>query len=128
MYFRVMASIPCEQCTKRGNRNICVRRCANCEESLCMDCTENHQAMKISRSHQLINISQKPTETRISSQCCLKHDELPFDYFYIDHDDTCCKECLVESHRTSAKAMSIEIASKGAKRTQSFKYSVRVIK
>ena len=128
MYFRVMASIPCEPCTTRGNRNTSVRWCVNCEESLCMDCTYNHQAIKISRSHQLINISQKPSETKISSQCCLKHDELPFDYFCIDHDDTCCKEYLVDYHCTCAKAMSIEIASKGARRSQSFIYSVKVIK
>jgi len=83
--------------------------------------------MKISRSHHLIDISKKPTETNVFSQSCLKHDGLSFEYFCIDHDVICCKECLVESHRTCAKAMSIDIASKGAKQSQYFIDSVKLI-
>ena len=123
-----MATVPCEPCNERGNRKTSVLWCVHCEESLCTDCTENHRAMKMSRSHQLIDISNKPSETKMAVQSCLKHDELPFEYFCIDHDVTCCKECLVESHRTCAKAMSIEIASKGAKQSESFIDSVKVIK
>ena len=115
-----MASVLCDPCSERGNRKTSVSWCVNCEESLCTDCTENHRAMNMSRSHHLIDISKKPTETQMTAQSCLKHDELPFEYFCIDHDVICCKECLVESHRTCAKAMSIDIASKGAKRSQSF--------
>jgi len=83
--------------------------------------------MKMSRSHHLIDISKKPTETQMTAQSCLEHDELPFEYFCVDHCVICCKECLVESHRTCAKAMSIEIASKGAKRSQYFIDSVKLI-
>ena len=57
----------------------------------------------------------------------LKHDELPFEYFCVDHDVICCKECLVESYRTCAKAMSIEITSKGAKRSQYFIDSLQLL-
>ena len=122
-----MASIPCEPCTKRGNLKTSFRWCVNCEESLCTDCTENHQVMKLSASHHLIDISKKPTETQMTAQSCLKHDELPFEYFCVDHDVICCRECLVESHRTCTKAMSIDIASKGTKRSQSFIDSVQLI-
>jgi hypothetical protein len=81
----------------------------------------------MSRSHHLIDISKNPTETQMTAQSCLKHDELPFEYFCVDHDVICCKECLIESHRTCAKAMSIDIASKGAKRSQSFTDPVKLI-
>jgi hypothetical protein len=53
------------------------------EESLCIDCTENHRAMKVSRNHQLVDIAEMPAQVNITSQSCLKHDELPFDYFCI---------------------------------------------
>jgi hypothetical protein len=66
-------------------------------------------------------------ETQMTAQSCLKHDELPFEYFSVDHDVICCKECMVESHCTCAKAMSIDIASKGAKLSQSFIDSVKLI-
>jgi len=120
MCFRVMATVPCDSCNERGNRKTSVCWCVTCEESPCTDSTGTHQAMKISRSHHLIDISKKPTETKMSAQSCLKHDELPFEYFCIDHDVICCKKCLVESHRTCAKTVSIDIAYKGAKRSQSF--------
>ena len=54
-----MASVLCEPCSERGNRTTSVRWCVNCTESLCTDCTENHRAMKMSRSHHLIDISKK---------------------------------------------------------------------
>jgi hypothetical protein len=79
----------------------------------------------MSRSHHLIDISKKPTETQMTAY--LKHDELPFEYFCVDHDVICCKECLVESYRTCAKAMSIEITSKGAKRSQYFIDSLQLL-
>ena len=122
-----MASIPCEPCTKRGNLKTSVRWSVNCEESLCTDCTENHQVMKLSASHHLIDISKKPTEAQMTTQSCLKHDKLPFEYFCVDHDVICCRECLFESHRTCTKAMYIDIASKGAKRSQYFIDSVKLI-
>ena len=122
-----MASVLCEPCNERGNRKTSVLWCVNCKESLCTDCSEIHRAMKMSRGHHLIDISKKPTETQMTAQSCLKHDELPFEYFCVDHDVICCNECLVESHRTCAKAMSIDIASKGAKRSQSFIDSVQLI-
>jgi predicted metal-binding protein len=56
---------------------------------------------------------KKPTETQMTAKSCLKHDELPFEYFCVDHDVICCKECLVES--------------KGAKRSQSFIDSFQLI-
>ena len=127
MCFRVMASIPCEPCAKRGNLKTSVSWCVNCEESLCTDWTENHQVMKLSASHHLIDISKKPTEAQMTTQSCLKHDKLPFEYFCVDHDVICCRECLFESHRTCTKAMSIDIASKVTKPSQSFIDSVQLI-
>ena len=113
-----MASVICEPCNERGNRKKSVLWCFNCTKSLCTDCTENHRAMKMSRNHHLNDISNKSTETQMTAQSCLKHDELPCEYLCVDHDVICCKECLFESHRTCAKAMPIDIASKGAKRSQ----------
>ncbi|CAC5365240.1 unnamed protein product [Mytilus coruscus] len=61
-----------------------------------------------------------PMHTIIADQCCFKQDNLPFEYFCIDHDILSCKECLAENHRSCQKVMSVDIASKGAKQSQSF--------
>ena len=63
----------------------------------------------------------------MSAHSCLKHNGLPFEYFCIDHDVICCKQCRAESHHTCAKATAINIASKGAKQSQSFIDSAKLI-
>ncbi|XP_071124065.1 uncharacterized protein [Mytilus edulis] len=115
-----MEKVKCEPCKVRNRNNVSIHWCVICEESLCSDCTENHQSMKISRNHELIDINRMPIQTNIADQCCFKHDNLPFEYFCIDHDVLSCKECLAESHRSCQKVMSVDIACKGAKQSQSF--------
>ncbi|CAG2186721.1 unnamed protein product [Mytilus edulis] len=83
-------------------------------------CSENHHAQKISRDHELVDINRKPMHTHIANQCCFKHENLPFEYFCIDHDVLSCKECLAESHRSCHKVVSVDAVSKGAKQSQSF--------
>lgn len=64
----------------------------------------------------------------MSAYSCLKHNGLPFEFFCIDHDVICCKDCRFESHSACAKAITINIASKGSKRSQSFIDSTKLIK
>ncbi|CAC5365241.1 unnamed protein product [Mytilus coruscus] len=115
-----MEKVKCEPCKIRDRNNVSIHWCVICEESLCSDCTENHRSMKMLRNHELIDINRMPIHKNIADQCCFKHDNLPFEYFCIDHDVLSCKECLAESHRSCQKVMSVDIASKGAKQSQSF--------
>lgn len=123
-----MDSVGCEPCKARDRTVSSVHWCVNCEESLCIDCTENHRAMKVSRNHQLVDIAEMPAQVNITSQSCLKHDELPFDYFCIAHDALCCKECLAMTHRMCEKVMSVDMASKGAKQSQSYLDIIELLK
>lgn len=123
-----MDNVGCEPCKARDRTMSSVHWCVNCEESLCIDCTENHRAMKVSRNHQLVDIAEMPAQVNITSQSCLKHDELPFDYFCIAHDALCCKECLAMTHRTCEKVMSVDMASKGAKQSQSYLDIIELLK
>ncbi|XP_071142283.1 uncharacterized protein [Mytilus edulis] len=117
----------CEPCKARDKNNTPTRWCVICEEALCLECTENHRVQKMSRGHELIDIDIKPKHINISDQRCSKHDNLSFEYFCIDHDTLCCKECQVETHRSCQKVMSVDIASKGIKKSQSFIDSVELI-
>ncbi|XP_063406263.1 uncharacterized protein LOC134690217 [Mytilus trossulus] len=81
----------------------------------------------MSRRHELLDINIKPTNINISDQRCSEHEDLPFEYFCVDHDILCCKECQVETHRSCQKVMSVDIASKGIKRSQSFIDAIELI-
>ncbi|VDI15915.1 Hypothetical predicted protein [Mytilus galloprovincialis] len=122
-----MENSQCEPCKARNRNNTPTHWCVICEEAFCLECSEHHRVQKISRSHELLDINIKPTHINISDQRCSKHENLSFEYFCIDHDSLCCKECQVELHRSCQKIMSVDIASKGIKWSQSFIDSVELI-
>ncbi|CAG2249751.1 unnamed protein product [Mytilus edulis] len=122
-----MENSQCEPCKARDKNNTPTHWCVICEEALCLECTEHHRVQKMSRSHELLDINIKPIHINISDQRCSEHENLPFEYFCIDHDSLCCKECQVESHRSCQKIMSVDIASKGIQSSQSFIDAVELI-
>ncbi|XP_071123491.1 uncharacterized protein [Mytilus edulis] len=109
----------CEPCTARGKTPTALQWCTECEEALCSECTEVHKVQKVSRSHHLVEISKIPSKIPLSQNCTI-HQHLPFDYFCVDHDVICCKECLPNDHRACKNVTSIDIASKSSKQSQSF--------
>ncbi|XP_063437887.1 uncharacterized protein LOC134718945 [Mytilus trossulus] len=115
-----MEKVECEPCKTRDKNHESTHWCVICDESFCSDCTEHHRAQKISRNHELVDINRRPMLTNIANPCCFKHDNLPFDYFCIDHDILSCKECLVESHQSCQNVVSVDAAYIGAKQSQSF--------
>ncbi|CAC5403117.1 unnamed protein product [Mytilus coruscus] len=116
---RNMAANYCEPCTARGMTPTAFQWCTECEEALCSECTEAHRVQKMSRNHHLVERSKIPENINLSYNCS-KHQHLPFDYFCVDHDVICCKECWPKNHKTCKNVTSIEIASKNSKQSQSF--------
>ncbi|CAG2197879.1 unnamed protein product [Mytilus edulis] len=114
-----MAAKYCEPCTARGKTPTALQWCTECEEALCSECTEVHKVQKVSRSHHLVEISKIPSKIPLSQNCTI-HQHLPFDFFFVDHDVICCKECLPNDHRACKNVTSIDIASKSSKQSQSF--------
>ncbi|XP_071121822.1 uncharacterized protein [Mytilus edulis] len=114
-----MAAKYCEPCTARGKTPTAYQWCTECEEALCSECTEVHKVQKMSRSHHLVDIGKIPNKINLSYNCS-KHQNVPFDYFCVDHDVICCKECLPKDHRVCKNVSSIDKASKSSKQSQSF--------
>ncbi|CAG2197881.1 unnamed protein product [Mytilus edulis] len=114
-----MAAKYCEPCTARGKTPKAFQWCTECEEALCSECTEAHKVQKMSQSHHLVEIGKIPNKINLSYNCS-KHQQLPFDYFCVDHDVICCKECLPKDHRACKNVTSIDNASKNSKQSQSF--------
>ncbi|VDI36280.1 Hypothetical predicted protein [Mytilus galloprovincialis] len=114
-----MAANYCEPCTARGRTPTALEWCTECEEALCSECSEAHKVQKMSRSHHLVDIDKIP-KTINRSYNCSEHEHLPFDYFCVDHDVICCKECLPKNHLACTSVTSIDIASNNFKQSQSF--------
>ncbi|XP_052066381.1 uncharacterized protein LOC127706030 [Mytilus californianus] len=114
-----MADNFCEPCTARGMTSTAFQWCTECEEALCSECTEAHKVQKMSRNHHLVEIGKIPEKIDLSYNCS-KHQHLPFDYFCVDHDVICCKECWPKDHQACNNVTSIDIASRNFKQSQSF--------
>lgn len=112
----------CGPCTSNSKESEAFSWCLQCDEALCFTCAESHRGMKISRHHYLADVNAVPREIKfLFEKSCPKHKTLSFEYFCVDHDLLCCKECFSESHRTCKNVPSLDTASNGIKRSQSYK-------
>jgi hypothetical protein len=48
-----------------------------------------------------------------SSLVCEQHKDCDVEYFCLDHDELCCRECLAKTHKSCVNTMSVDSASKG---------------
>ncbi|CAC5403113.1 unnamed protein product [Mytilus coruscus] len=114
-----MAAKHCKPCNALGLTPKAFRWCTECGEALCSECTESHKDLNMSRHHHLVEIDKIPETINLSNNCS-KHQHLPFDYFCVDHDVICCKECLLKNHPACKNITSIDLASKNSKQSQSY--------
>jgi hypothetical protein len=94
-----------------------------CEEELCPECTEHHTALKATRNHHVVDLKLKQSYASLikkSSLVCEQHKDCDVEYFCVDHDEICCRECLDKTHKSCVNNMSLGLASKGAKQSQLF--------
>ena len=49
----------CEPCAEQGRTSTAASYCASCNENLCQKCTEQHKALKATRTHVLSSVSER---------------------------------------------------------------------
>ena len=111
----------CEPCQTRKLTKTSVSWCMECEEELCPECTEHHTALKATRNHHVVDLKLKTSYASLlkrSSLVCEQHTDYDVEYFCVDHDDPCCRECLAKTHKSCVKTMSLDWVSKGVKQSQ----------
>jgi hypothetical protein len=94
-----------------------------CEEELCFACAEYHRKLKIARNHHVVDLKLKTSYSALlkkSSLVCEQHKDCDVEYFCLDHDELCCRECLAKTHKSCVNTMSLDSASKGVKQSQLF--------
>ena len=119
-----MASVTiCDPCQSRHITNTSVSWCMECEEELCAECTKFHTSLKIARNHHVVELKLKTSYSSLLKRPCLlceQHADCEVEYFCVDHDELCCRDCLAKTHKSCANTMSMDSASNGAKQSQLF--------
>ena len=113
----------CDPCQIRNITKTSVSWCMECEEELCIECTEYHTALKAMRNHHVVDLKLKKSYASLlikSSLVCEQHKDCDVEYFCVDHDELCCRDCLAKTHKSCVNTMSLGSASKGAKQSQLF--------
>jgi hypothetical protein len=77
----------------------------------------------MARNHHVVDLKLKTSYSALlkkSSLFCEQHKDCDVEYFCVDHDELCCRECLAKTHKSCVNTMSLDSASKGAKQSQLF--------
>jgi hypothetical protein len=113
----------CDHCQIRDKITTSVNWCMECEEELCSECTEFHTALKATRNHHVVDLKLKTLYSSLlekDSLVCEQHTDCQVEYFCVDHDELCCRDCLAKAHKSCVNTTSLDSASKGAKQSQLF--------
>ncbi|XP_053402588.1 tripartite motif-containing protein 45-like [Mercenaria mercenaria] len=102
----------CDQCLSDKMETSATVYCYECSEKLCEKCTAIHKKVKLLSGHRLCNIENKQDdvaklELLKSLTRCPEHPSEEVRYICTDHDQLCCNECAIVSHRKCNQMVSI---------------------
>ena len=123
MEYTIATATICDPCQSRNIVNTSVSWCMECEEELCSECAEYHTNLKMARNHHVVDLKLKKSYSALlkkPSLVCEQHKDCQVEYFCVDHDELCCRDCLAKTHKSCVNTMSLDSASKGAKHSQLF--------
>ena len=99
---RKISSCPklmCDLCVEDGkidDGKIAKLCCLTCDERYCENCAICHTKAKVTRSHKVVDITDKQTE-QIRPSFCDKHG-YPIEYHCNDCEDIFCMKCYLKEH------------------------------
>ena len=91
--------------------------CKDCDECLCSLCHDYHKALKITRDHKILSISDYLSISHLLDKInkkCLIHPNEDIEHFCSDHDLACCIFCKCFFHASCSNIFPInDFASNG---------------
>ncbi|KAL3891827.1 hypothetical protein ACJMK2_004073 [Sinanodonta woodiana] len=105
----------CEVCSNSSDttRNIAKKLCVVCEEFMCDDCAMCHKNMKITKSHQIIDIEhlESNPQTRfkfLEGFGCPEHDNEDIKFYCRSHETVCCGTCSFLHHKACQNVLQLQ--------------------
>ena len=106
----------CGSCSYRGSDKEAESYCNECQEYLCGSCTESHKGLKITRSHQLLlvtDVSRPISQNSFVSSLvlCGCSQNIGVSVYCEDHNDVICLSCQTVRHR---KCQTVSLAEQSS--------------
>ncbi|KAL3878454.1 hypothetical protein ACJMK2_030803 [Sinanodonta woodiana] len=92
-----MDGVLCETCTEN---NPALRKCVQCRQMLCQNCSDIHQKMRISSNHNMESLSQQDVRFQRANkvQFCLKHPKESLVFLCRQCNLPLCLHCKLSTH------------------------------
>ena len=100
-----------------------VNWCMEYDEELCHECIEYHTALKAMRNHHVVGLKLNkscPSLLKKHRFVSEQHTDCEVEYFSVDHDELCSRDCLAKTNKSCVNTMSLDSVSNGAKQYQLF--------
>ncbi|XP_060565219.1 uncharacterized protein LOC132724383 [Ruditapes philippinarum] len=103
----------CEACLREDIKVEAIVYCYDCSEKLCEDCKRHHRKNKVLSNHKLIEINESKAvdlsefEYLANLSKCSTHSTEDVKYLCKDHDQLCCNECAIVTHRKCEDMVSL---------------------
>ncbi|XP_071121938.1 E3 ubiquitin-protein ligase TRIM71-like [Mytilus edulis] len=97
----------CDICNLRHISKHSVIWCSDCDEGLCLECSEHHSLSKLSRNHSVVPIAEYkklPSFLVNIKLHCDKHDE-KYSLFCKEHNECVCRKCIISEKHKKCKEM-----------------------
>ena len=96
----------CGPCKEIGKIVSVEKFCIDCQEYLCKSCSTIIHAVKVLKTHSMLHMqtgaeNEATDVTRKLKEhfTCSRHSDKAVSYICHEHDDLCCIECIMETHR-----------------------------
>ena len=101
----------CGSCSNRGSDKEAKSYCNECQEYLCNPCAESHKGLKLTRSHQLLPVTDvsRPISQDSFVSCLVLCDcsqNIGVSVYCEDHNDVICLSCQTVKHRKLSNRIS----------------------
>ncbi|XP_053383509.1 tripartite motif-containing protein 45-like [Mercenaria mercenaria] len=105
----------CDPCLREEIKVKAIVYCYDCSEKLCEECKRHHRKSKLSSNHKLIDAKDGCVEKMDLSELeyfsnlskCPKHGSEDVKYLCKDHDQLCCSDCSIVTHRKCEDLVSL---------------------
>ena len=91
----------CNPCLEANGEIEAVSYCLNCNEHFCDSCSKSHKNYKISKSHQVVSIRDKPSSeelVKLAVSYCGQHPNEEIKLYCYDCKEVTCVLCHVTNH------------------------------
>ncbi|XP_053390749.1 uncharacterized protein LOC128553599 [Mercenaria mercenaria] len=94
----------CEPCLREGTNVTATIYCQDCLEIMCEDCRRHHLKYTPSADHRTSDIAENKIQLRNleemrKSSRCPNHVSEQVKYLCKNHDELCCNQCAIATHR-----------------------------